>query len=89
MTYVETISVCHADHSFIHRGRLEALYKKGQISKKKYTTIIERGVKIIRQNGLLLPPLPTVVAPWEQWVLVVGNRKFPGISKKVWLKRYS
>lgn len=89
MVYIKAVAICHSCHNFIHRGRLEALYRQRKISKQKYIDIINHGTAILKKYGL--KPISfseKKVAPWDDWRLVIGPLEYPPISRSEWTKRF-
>ena len=50
--YIEPVALCKNCHSFIHSGRMYSLYKKGQMSRDRILTILNRGFKLLKENKL-------------------------------------
>ncbi len=46
----EIVALCPACHEFIHCGRLWHIYSKGEISRDHITLVIDRGLKICKDN---------------------------------------
>lgn len=78
MTYTETVPLCHLCHLYIHRGRLDALAEKGQITHAKYIAAIQHGDRVLAQAKLSKPGVykgPT--AKWADWRLVFNGKEYP------------
>jgi hypothetical protein len=81
-TYLETVPLCHYCHCFIHDGRLEALFKKGEVSKEKYLAVCKHGRDVLKAAGLKpLPPYRGPIARWEDWRLVLFDKEYPPVHK--------
>lgn len=54
MVYMGAVALCHSCHSFVHSGRLWALYIYGnkETSKSKVKHVIERGIEILNSHNL-------------------------------------
>lgn len=52
MKFREVAALCHTCHSFIHSGRLWAMYTEGRIPKHKVEYVIHRGMALVRQSSL-------------------------------------
>jgi hypothetical protein len=91
-TYVETVPLCHACHSFIHDGRLLALRRQGEIMEIEYRKVMEHGRAVLAAAGLKrpLPKLDRKMAPWEKWRLVIDGEEFPPVYKTYadWLEKF-
>ncbi len=48
------VPLCHACHSFIHRGRLSIMLVRGLIDENRYLEILLHGLDVIRDSGLVL-----------------------------------
>lgn len=78
MTYLRAVPLCHACHSFIHCGRLQALLDQGLISQQRYALIIQHGDAVLKAAGLPKSvPYSGPFAPWHRWRLIVNNKKYP------------
>lgn len=49
---IEIIPLCHCCHNFIHSGRLEMMYRSGDLARDKFLFVLYRGFKILKSNGL-------------------------------------
>lgn len=78
MTYIETVPLCHLCHNFIHRGRTEALFSKGEMSATKYIAIVQHGEQTLMEAGLpLSAPFPGIsFVRWEDWRLVLNGKEY-------------
>ena len=88
-TYIETAPLCPPCHQYIHDGRLLWLVQTGQITHQRYTTILKRGDKILREAGLSRPDIRSRdrfilklakegrLAKWHEWKLVVFGKQYP------------
>jgi len=81
MEYLETVPLCHYCHSYIHSGRLSALFDEGQITHATYAAIIQHGDRVLRKAGLA-QPLPYVgpAAEWGDWRLVLKGKEYPPLK---------
>ncbi len=52
MKFREVSALCHSCHSFIHSGRLWALYLGGDIPKEKIEYVLDRGMELLKQADL-------------------------------------
>jgi predicted HNH restriction endonuclease len=48
----DVVALCNACHSFIHSGRLWSLYTKAEVSKDRISLIINRGLRICKDNQI-------------------------------------
>ena len=86
--YIETVSLCHCCHNYIHSGRLQTLLEFGKVSHQKYCAIIEHGDKVLTTAGLpinrpqLLEELGEV-APWDKWRLVLDGKLYKPKFKNI------
>ena len=88
MTYVETVPLCHACHSFIHCGRLKALFDKGEVTKVKFSAVMVHGQRVLREAGIKPRQDDEVkMAAWSKWRLVLNGESYPPKFKsyKEWL----
>lgn len=84
----EILALCHACHNFIHAGRLQSLFDKGEISEYKYRSVLEHGNTLLFINDLdkekawwrdekIYPQLfPELDGTWDQWHLLLGGKKY-------------
>ena len=88
MTLVEIIALCHCCHNYIHKGRLEHLLEKDEISIKKYTTIIDHGNAIKRNVPIKLPTV--IQQDFSAWRLVINGIHYKGQFKtyREWEQHY-
>jgi hypothetical protein len=77
-TYMRTVPLCHYCHSYIHRGRLQAMLQEGKITHTKYTAIIQHGDEVLRLAGLepFVWNANVGMAPWKQWRLIIGGKEY-------------
>ncbi len=52
VTLEEVVALCKACHSFIHSGRMWALFMKGEVSMIFLEDVLGRGIRILRAAGL-------------------------------------
>lgn len=72
----QILCLCHACHNFIHRGRLISLWRLGYYSQEYIVIILRHGEFLIKQNGLIIPPEPKIIAPWHQWRLLFEDNLY-------------
>lgn len=92
MTYLRAVPLCHACHSYIHCGRLQALLDQGLISQQRFVAIIQHGDSVLAAAGLAKPkPYSGPFAAWGRWRLIVNNKKYPPKYKtqKAWEKAHT
>ena len=85
MTYVETVPLCRYCHSYLHDGRLEALFQKGQITQAQYVAVLQHGDRVLRMAGLSKESLKDrdefisnlKLAEWSKWRLVIDGKMYP------------
>lgn len=90
MTFVETVALCHSCHNYIHCGRLQKLFDRGEISYEKFRDILRHGDNILAANKLVRHDPPKTCAPWGKWRLVLDGKKYKGKFKDFdsWKKFY-
>jgi len=91
LVYIETVPLCHYCHNYIHKGRLEALLKKREITHNKFSAVIQHGDQVISEAGLQpTPPYKGKMPKWADWRLVLlGIEYEPRFSsQKEWSKHY-
>jgi hypothetical protein len=94
MRYLETVPLCHYCHSYLHRGRLEAMLESGGTSQAKYVAIVQHGDQVLREAGLSArsPASKPAIGEgeWGRWRLVIGRRRYKPLyrSYEEWLKAY-
>ena len=79
LTYIETVPLCNACHSFVHLGRLKWLLDTQQISFARYTAVIKRGNAQLALIGKTLKDKPMGnedLVDWFEWRLVVFGMRF-------------
>ena len=82
MTYVETVALCHSCHCCIHDGRLEAIFRKGEITEERYRSILAHGAAVLREAGLSRRrTTPTKMAKWEDWRLILFGKEYPPVFR--------
>ena len=92
MTYVETVPLCHLCHNYIHSGRLDALFERGEVSHKKFRDIHNHGDRVLKEVGLhRLEPPEEFTVEWGDWRLVLNGKEYPPKHKtqKQWEKFYA
>jgi hypothetical protein len=86
---VEVCALCYTCHSFIHSGRLMALYEKGEISEREYNRITDHGMRILREHHLvhLYQQRHSIdenkFAAWEKWHILIDGVKHFGQFKNI------
>ena len=60
----ELVALCHSCHNFIHSGRLEKLYLSDKITKDKFKSILEDGLKLTLSNNYV---------PYYNTLLIYGK----------------
>lgn len=93
LIYLETVTLCHYCHGYIHDGRLKHLMEKGELHQQKYVSIIQHGDRILLEAGLARLPYKDrelqvsldiafgKVAAWEKWRMVVEGVEYPPLYK--------
>lgn len=88
MVYLETVSLCHYCHSYIHDGRMLGLIEKGQYRHDKYKRVMQHGDQVLRDAGLkrltyrereeivVDMALNGKLAEWSKWRLVIEKKKY-------------
>jgi hypothetical protein len=90
--YVETVPLCHYCHNFIHSGRLEIMYAKGEITKSRFLSILAHGERVLAAAGLYKSlPYNGEVAPWASWRLILFGKEYEPIHKSPedWYRFYN
>jgi glycerol-3-phosphate cytidylyltransferase-like family protein len=91
-TYLETVPLCHYCHSYIHRGRLEAILEAKEITQAKYVAIVQHGDAILRQAKLIKPAQHGGGdVAWVKWRMIIDGKEYkPKIrSLKAWKKKFN
>ena len=52
MEVKEIVGLCHSCHGFIHCGRLQMIWHKGEISSSKYFDVMQHGFRVLRGANL-------------------------------------
>lgn len=100
---VEIVALCHVCHNFIHAGRLQILFEKGEISKEKYQYVHEYGNTLLELNdldkskawwtepGVIEKFFPEKDGTWSEWHLIIDDKKYYSNFKdyEEWLNYYS
>jgi len=89
MRLKEIVSLCHSCHNFIHSGRLQNLYDKGEISPSKYHDITAHGLNLTKR--FCAPKRPEYIQQdWSKWHLVINGKKYYSKFKNVveWSRHY-
>lgn len=73
---VDIVCICGKCHDFIHLGRLQMLLKEGKISREYYGEILERGNKLLKENGLKRENLPLAEINNPSWCLVYNGKTY-------------
>ncbi len=76
MAYIETVALCHACHSYIHRGRLDALLSEGKISHGKYIAVVQHGDRVLLEANLGRVEYVGPTADWEDWRLIIDGVEY-------------
>ena len=79
-------ALCTLCHNFIHSGRLEHLYSKGEVSREFYGEVHSHGTTQLikadlmdekkRVNAEIVRQIGDETKNWDKWHLVIENRKF-------------
>jgi hypothetical protein len=77
MIYRRTTPLCHYCHNFIHIMRLGSLVEKGKVPIAKYNAVVAHGNAILKQAGLVKPPVYNGrIAPWHKWRLIFNRKHY-------------
>ena len=95
-TFLKLVALCPYCHSFIHNGRLQALYDKGEISRTEYFSVLNHGKEILEKYGLFNQwehrhDIPDgKVADWKDWRLIFEGVEYPPkfLSYEEWLEKF-
>lgn len=78
LTYLYTVPLCHACHSFIHCGRLRVMKDKGKLSEEVYREIIAHGKNVLECAGL--PPSgepeTSKKTKWNDWRMEINGKLY-------------
>ena len=93
MEFIEIVALCYSCHNYIHSGMLMIA---GNVTKEKYIDIIKHGIRLTTPLYAKLIPNPYIVnfsgahAKWEDWRLVINNKKYTGKFKNFteWINYY-
>ncbi|MFA5037013.1 MAG: hypothetical protein WC479_07540 [Candidatus Izemoplasmatales bacterium] len=93
--FVKLVALCPYCHSFIHNGRLQALFDKGEITTKEYFAVINHGKEILEKHNLFNQwehrhDVLGKIAEWEDWRLVFEGLEYPPKFKSYeeWLANF-
>lgn len=94
MTYTRTIPLCHLCHFYIHRGRMEMLFRKRLITAAKCQKIISHGEHVLSEAGisfLTKPESPNYDVEWSEWRLVLFGKEYKPKFKSYedWASHYA
>lgn len=90
LTYKYLVALCHACHNYIHRGRLLALYDKGEIDADKYHTICEHGDRLLQRHKIKSIETEHHPVNWADWRMIICGKEYkPQFdSYEDWLAHY-
>ena len=79
--FVRLVALCPYCHMFIHNGRLQALYDKGEYSTREYLSIIKHGTDLLDKAGIRQQwehrhDSTSKGAPWGKWRLLFEGQKY-------------
>lgn len=92
MELMEIVAVCKNCHGYIHSGRLQSLYDKGDCDEETCWQILNHGDSILIDAGY--PPYNEVddrdyELEWDDWRLVIGYDEYPPVRTfKEWGEKY-
>ena len=77
---VEIVALCHLCHSYIHSGRVNALFSKGVIDEEDCWYVFTHGDSVLLDCGIN-PNIKTVdrntyKGTWLQWRLILEGEKY-------------
>ena len=93
LTYIETVTLCHYCHNYIHDGRMKHLMEKGELHQSKYVAIIQHGDRVLldaklerlsykeREENVRRTIVNGIMANWEDWRMVVEGVSYPPLYK--------
>lgn len=86
----EIVALCHCCHNFVHNGRLEVLHQWGKVDRKKYSYILSRGKRILKNAGLKKEVPPEKIAGWSEWRLIIKGNEYYSKFKNIeeWAEYY-
>lgn len=78
--FKEVAALCHACHNFIHIGRLKLLMDKKVVSREKFETIYNHGLRILIENKLMAKqkkhPRRAMHYKWPGWILIFESKEY-------------
>lgn len=83
MEFKEIVPLCWFCHSFIHRGRLDALYDVDVIDPRMYLAAVKHGNVTLMENGLKFEPYSGPQAEWEDWRMILFGKEYLPIYKSL------
>ena len=83
--FTDVVALCHSCHNYIHRGRLQSLLAKGEISQAFYLDLSIHGDRILTAAGIPLDVNAQLVnllgglglmCNWEDYHMVVNGVRY-------------
>lgn len=81
--YIKTVALCNLCHLFIHSGFLQVMVDKGQITEERREMIMDRGVAMLREAGLIKQwkekqrsSRSVNSGPWAGWKLILDGKEY-------------
>lgn len=93
MELVEIVALCKHCHNYIHSGRMQAMYDKGELDEQDCWEITSHGDSILIDGGLA--PYTEVddrdySEEWDEWKLIFRGKEYKSKFKdyKEWEEHY-
>ena len=94
MELVEFVALCKSCHSFVHSGRMNSMYEKGQLDEEDCYIITQHGNRVLTEAGL--DPTAKEVdtrdykKDWKKWRLVLDSVEYFSTMRDEWdwFKKY-
>ena len=87
-TLVEFVALCKNCHAYVHSGRMNSMYEKGQLDEEDCYIITQHGNRVLAEAGL--NPLSKIVDAntyqdeWKKWRLIVDGKSHYAILEDYW-----
>jgi len=89
---VELVALCKNCHAYVHSGRMNSMYEKGQLDEEDCYIIVSHGDSVLARDGLKKGLLDDrdYKDEWKEWRLIFDGKEY--YSKWVdyfdWYKNY-
>lgn len=90
---IEVVSLCKNCHNYVHSGRLQAMYDKGELDEEDMYIVVSHGYSVLSNAGLkpsFAQDENDYKQEWSEWKLLFNGEEFRSkfIDYYDWYKHY-